>query len=542
VFDLKPGEFSRIENLDRSTRALRTRLGQIGYLAKKYRLLFGPIRKLFRYRNSAGTKKIVLYDGGVELVYGDADDGKFDQIIALAPDADKNVWMEQYRETLLAGSDQGGIVAFNPAHTPTAATPKLGPFSFGTTGTGSLDATMAVSGGGLLDQVYVWRVTFDIKVGEDFFAETAGSVFLDVVNWLFEEEVVNWTAESGDDNKATFIRPSDAIVDALPDYISAVNFYRSPPLATTPTISEQNKEYGDFFYLGSVEMSVVRAASVGADIFVDDGSIALDKQIPTGLRWYPPRGRYALMHKGRLRVLNARLSANVDPPVYDQHEPNKMYSSRFFSNQEEPLSFQTAAPAGTFGPWTGEGLTGAASWRGKILLVFTPSSSNAVIGGDDFITSTIENLQNEVLSSTIGCIAPRSIVTAEGAVVWLAHDGIQLFDGRGPYPISSNEVKAYLQAIPGDMIRDAHAYYDSVDREYVLFIADPAYPGKNRFEVRYSFLTKLWTTDRRKRGVGCALETRDSDQQPRVFLGLDATARLDPELPLCSPDDNRHSG
>lgn len=519
-FDLKPGEFSVLTNLNRTRKALETRLGHESAINKMYNNIFAGVRRMFRYRNSAGVKKNVLYSGGA--VWADSDDKNFDSLVAFAANDDGYAEFLQYRDTLLISSENEVVKAYNPDNSPAAVAPSFYPLSFTDAGTQILDATTATTGGFLEeDRYYYWRVTFDVQLGGDFLGEMSSSLRSDGTSSQYYKK--QWTGGTGE-NKITFNRPSDAIVDAIPAYVKRVNFYRSVGYGIDPwpRATQYNSviEDPELYYIGSVDMATVRAETAGNAIFVDDGSVAPGKQISYGIRWYGVKARHTAFFKGRLWAQNVAIRDNAAAAYVDY--PNAIIYSRYWTNQEEPLVFQSAAPKIFLDKYTGEGGSGMAVWQGKVLLAFTPRSTSAIIGGDDFISSTLPDIQREVLSDTIGCIAPRTIVNYKGRIMWLSHEGFQMFSGRGgPVPVGSYEILALLDAIPADRRRKAHSYIDSAAQEYVTFISDPTHPTANRVAIRYSFVTGLWTSDRRKRGVGAAVEINESDQLQRVLYGYD---------------------
>jgi hypothetical protein len=262
-------------------------------------------------------------------------------------------------------------------------------------------------------------------------------------------------------------------------------------------------------------MATIRASAAGSVMLVDDGK-ALGKQIPYGINWYPPRARFVTMHKGRAWYGYCNIKENQGS-AYTLYA-NRVYYSRYYSNREEPIVISTASPPIEIDKYAGEGITGMASWKGKLLLIFTPGTTHVVVGGDDLLSPTIPNIALETLSADVGCIAPYSIIHAEGAVMWLADRGVYYFDGAGVQPLNTRKIQPVIDAIPATRRRLAVAYYDSKDREYTLFVSSTDY---NTTGLRFSFVSRSWTIDKYERGIGSALEILGSDTRRRVILGYD---------------------
>lgn len=613
VFDIQQGQFALLKNINRSRRCLETRFGTEGYNDRATFNFPNGVKRMARYRNSAGVKRVLAYsDGNVSM---DADDGVFDPVDDIAFEANAEGYVEfmQYRDTMFTFAETRDPKLYNAGETPTISTPNMAPKEFTVAGA-DLSATTFRDGvdAYLPPSIYYWRVTFDIQMGSDFLGETGAAgkkisttYYYSQYRWDLLTETTHYTESSvvvaaggsgyvvgdliklaggtplaaretrvivtsvnagavtgvrmsniGDAaypglytttpanpvaqdtttgvgtgatftlvwkaspyNYIQFKRPSDAIMNAIPAYCTRINIYRSPAYsATTDPAIPKYAEDGEFYYVGSYDMEALRALAEGTVFFTDFG-LVLGKQISYGLYHYPVRGRHATFFKGRLWLQDVATAPN-DTGTYTEHPDAIMYS-RFYSNAEEPLAFQLASPKITLDKFTGEGGTGLANWRGKVLLAFKPTRTDAIVGGDDFISPTLPNIQKEVLSDTIGCIAPRTIVTAEGAVLFLSHQGPMMFNGGPISPIGSWEIKTFLDDIPEAMRRLATAYYDSDDREYVIFMADSLATDYNRVAIRYSFLTRMWTTDRNPRGIGAALEIHESDKKTFVLFGRD---------------------
>lgn len=505
------GNFTVLENVDRSCAELRTALGAEPYWVSGD---MGGITRLHRYRNSAGVKQIMAYDG--TSVWVDTDDGAFGSVTSFDANADGSVDFAQYRNTVLIASENKNIKCYNAAGTPTTTIqPSFYPIAFNSAG---LDKTAATTGGELENKWYYWRVTFDIEYGGDFLGETnAASYDFQNGNPKYNVAVVDWTGGSGNTNKMSFLRPDDATVEAIPTYVARVNFYRSPPYSTNPIPISGFRlvEDHEYYYIGSVKMDGVggvRMATATDVIFVDDGSTTPDYQISYGVRWYPIRARYLAMHKGRLWAAHPSIAPNKTG-VYEEF-PDAIIYSRFFSRKEEPLAFQVAAPKLILDHYTGEGITALGSWKGEVLVACKPNSTHAIAGADSNINEATANVQGVVLSPTIGCIAPRSFINIGDALMWLSNEGPTIFEGKGVQTLNAHQVKPILDAIPAAYRRKAHSVYNSIEREWILYF----WHGQ---ALRYNFKTQLWTMDVYPINIGAALEIKDSDGAIRILRALD---------------------
>lgn len=316
-----------------------------------------------------------------------------------------------------------------------------------------------------------------------------------------------------------FKRPSDTVVDAIPDYVARVNFYRSPPYDTTDPGADVNNEDTELYYVGSAEMADIRAAAEGDTIFTDTGQ-APGKQISHGLYWYSMRPRYGVYHKGALWVGNVKVSDNGPAASYTSY-PSRIYRSRNFANGPEPLAFQTAAPYLDIAPYTGEGITAMESWNGEIMLVTTPRTTHGITGGDDFISETLTRLQGYVLSPTVGCIAPKTMLNIETGLVWESHRGPVFFNGQGVQPlVNSDKIISLIEAIPDDRRRLMCSEYDSRNRIYRTYFT-PAGGTVNSQAMCVHIPTGFWWLETPRAGVGAAMEINESDAAPKILLAYD---------------------
>lgn len=507
---LTPGDSPSMENVSLEKGSIRVRLGENAYINKAHNNIASGVRSMCRYRTDSGTKQIVLSSG--LYIYADSDNGNFNIVSTSAlQNADGFVDFSQYRNSLGIFSENTNPVWYNALATPDDIVPVCGPFDW------YMDVEQVPSGGILRVGFFVYAVTFDIYQGDDFLGETGSAVSSSGVYARGTAQ----TVDVANDSSVVIRRPSTAIVNGVPSYCKTMNIYRSPIFDSAASINIGTKEdYTNLYYVGSVDMGAVRTASETDVIFTDTGQTPLGKQISYGVRWYPIRPRYTVFHKGRLWGSYCNVAPNASAAVYTL-DPDGVYYSRFFSNGVEPIVFQTTSPKVELDPYSGEGNTGLASWRNTILLAFKPTSTHAILGGDDIISPTIPQIKREILSPTVGCIAPQTIVQAEGAVLWMSHRGPEIFDGTGPRPLNADKIRPLFDLIPASRRRMMAAYYDSKDREYVVFWTHITELTTNRRAFVYSFITKEWTLRHYERGIGCVVEVNDTNLNRRLLFGYD---------------------
>lgn len=96
-------------------------------------------------------------------------------------------------------------------------------------------------------------------------------------------------------------------------------------------------------------------------------------------------------------------------------------------------------------------ITGLVSGYGQ-LFIFTPDKVQVFIG-DGGLTTT---LGIQTLLDGVGCVAPDSIVTWDGKTIFLAHDGVRIFDGSNSV-ILSNRIEPVIRAQTPSQRRSAVA-------------------------------------------------------------------------------------
>jgi len=157
-----------------------------------------------------------------------------------------------------------------------------------------------------------------------------------------------------------------------------------------------------------------------------------------------PMFKVATQHQGRLVIGNT----SADPGIIMASEPSM------------PGTFLKHAWAYV---GDGEEVTGLVSFDG-LLIAFTPTKTYRVV-----ITET-SGVVAEVLSSTIGCVAPASVCVAGwGALLWLGRDGVyQLRQGQFAR-VSDSKFRTVRRGLLAQASR-ASAVWDQGAREWCLFI------------------------------------------------------------------------
>ncbi|MDH4038381.1 MAG: hypothetical protein OEV86_12965 [Candidatus Krumholzibacteria bacterium] len=336
------------------------------------------------------------------------------------------------------------------------------------------------------------------------------------------------------DNKVLFLRPNDYWLSRIPPYVSAINFYRTPPLDSFSDYPYDGNAYSAF-WVGSVSMDSIRATTydplLGPVIFEDDGSI-FQKQMRKPPLTSPPRSKHMTLHKGRLWMTSPSIKGNNETEW--TYYPDLIAFSAFEANGTEPMVF---FPESTFPVGAGEPdeITGIRSWRNQVLLAWKANKMYAVLGGDDELDFGIPNISVQLIDPNVGCIAPNTICEVDGGIAWLSNRGPYIYDGTAPRPLAAHKVKKSFERIPNNRRTSACAVYNSKEREYTIFYTDPngTTSAYNRHYMTYNFGTATWTMGVLERGVNVALEVRDADVQSYTLWGLeDNTGTMLASTPL----------
>lgn len=147
---------------------------------------------------------------------------------------------------------------------------------------------------------------------------------------------------------------------------------------------------------------------------------------------------------------------------------NKLY----LSNYQEPEGWDPAR----FLTVGGASDIVAVASTGSVALILKDTEAFLLAG---------ESLADFVLLpvAKVGCLAPNSVVSAEGSVLWLAHDGVRIFDGRSVQYIGQ-EVRRTIESVPLSTRRQAVGVF--ANGMYVL-----SFPGQ--FTLVYDLVTQKWS-------------------------------------------------
>jgi hypothetical protein len=120
------------------------------------------------------------------------------------------------------------------------------------------------------------------------------------------------------------------------------------------------------------------------------------------------------------------------------------------------------------------------------------------------------------ISSTVGCVAPLSMVSAtisgmeageqKNVVIWQAGDGFYMTDGAAVTPIS-DDIKVYFdrndsRAIPSSRITKTVAWYDPSIPAYKALISSGSTATYHNVELEYSLKHREWTKIIRANATG----------------------------------------
>ena len=274
----------------------------------------------------------------------------------------------------------------------------------------------------------------------------------------------------------------------------------------------------DFYFIGSVDIVEYASASSGDILYHDRGEVPIDKQILYQPKRLPPRPRFIEVHKGRMWLAYV---VETDPAdSTDTTHPHRVYLSVFNS----PAVFPTDYWA-DISPNDGEGITGIKSWRNKILIVFKHNSMWAITGGDgiDPLTGT-PNISVELISEDIGCIAPETIVLAEGRIMWLSFRGMYYFDGSTPQPLKTENIEESIRDIPEGKLYDCAAGYHSLERELWFSHADSVDTTENKTIHKFNFITGAWSKHAHPLGAASFVEKQHKNLRPVFFTGSDESS------------------
>lgn len=161
-----------------------------------------------------------------------------------------------------------------------------------------------------------------------------------------------------------------------------------------------------------------------------DPLMVWDGATMTNVSGNPPKGRFLVVHGNRLFVAG------------DSDYPTTLRWSGLGDYEDWPETNYAEAD----GP-----ITGIVGGYGQ-LFIFTPDRIQVFIG-DGGLTTT---LGIQTLLDGVGCVAPDTIVPWDGKIIFLAHDGVRIFDGSQSVLLSS-KIDPVVRNQTKDQRRDAVA-------------------------------------------------------------------------------------
>lgn len=507
---LRPGDLASVRNMDlRDGIALTTRLGQTNEHDRDYYPNLTGVRRILRYKSSTGVKKrLVLFGNNLRA---DTNDNKqYDDIVTIPG----TPWMIQYYDIVLFGSDQQDMGVYDPIG-GTVTYPNMDNIS---PIQNLFHMDTEYDNGNLSDDWYVYRFTYEISVAGVFLGESGSLGYYDGTKRVFHHEQVDLSAQTNDDNTILFKRTGgEDNIDAVPSYVSAINIYRSLPLAAAPSAPYMVEEDATLEFVGSISMADMQAGTPLQVMFRDYGQTRPDaKAMRRTPSTYAPRSKQACFHKGRLWWSSVR----IDGTYY----PDTIACSPNDENGTEPFVF---FPEMTWAVGAGEPdeINVFKSLRNQALAIIKEDKTYAVLGADDTILG-IPDVSIQPIDRFSGCFAPDSAVEVDGgALMFLSETDVMLWDGAAPRGIGEDAIKATLAKIPAKRRKDAVAGFNPKQREYDLFITLPEAGTStyNRAYVRYNRRRDSWTAGRIQRGVSAVCAVNDADAQGYMLWGIEDT-------------------
>jgi hypothetical protein len=546
VYAVKPNELQACSNMEiRKMGALVVRAGTAKYEQAAVKINI-PATDQFYYVNRDGTRKMVMFAGNTSAipsvktaVYIDNDAGVYTSLIEMDT-ADGHCRFTQYRDTLFFGTDDGptteslsGFRSYNSTGGIIQIyVDIMGEMGTSTQFTDVMTNTKTSTGGFLEPKYYAYRLCWEISHDNDFMGESypvwyslgvaegaIGEVAPDVLldrRSSFQQDI-DHTSGSTETNIVEFKKPASTPSD-FPTTATIINIYRSGPYDANdeffPQTSEEDRR---FFLIGSISADTYSSASVGTVLFTDRGEIPLGVQIRYIPTHKPPRPRFLAVHKDRLwfgYVMELHLGSGDNAL-----KAHRIYASEF----REPYVF----PAGSWvdvQPNEGEGITGMVSWRNKIMLVFKNNSTYAIVGGDDVDFAGNPDISVEIISEDIGCIAPNSIVQAEGRIMWLSHRGVYYFDGTIPQPLKNVNIEDTLRDLETGTDYDSSMGYFSLERELWVGHSTASFGGSIQ---KFNFVTGAWSKHTNPStefnvAVSSFVEKNAKNVRPEFYMGIDS--------------------
>lgn len=536
-FTMENSELQEATNVElRTGGAIRTRKGSPIYQRQAFQSFTVPFTTMFRYSRFDGTKKVLACSS--DRVIDDDDNGEFgSQTFGPLGSDDGKIRFAQWREAVFfstKGFNQisGGLYAYDSNLFPrsrflnvtspgtiTGRGQSGGIQNGGVTITGVNSANGVLVGGAA--SVYVYRFTLDVYHGNTFLGESG--VIWDTAFGPGFFDQLNPTIGAGND--AYEIRCNAALGAFVNNQtVGAVNIYRTIQNYTSPAILFGNQAETNMVFVGSIPRS--KWGDTSTVQILDEGLFAGRSIAPFYNRLtVPPYGRYLVVHKSRVWIANVKYEAYIKPLFGETivtDTPHRIY----FSEVNEPAVFLSTSWV-EMDPTDGDGITGIVSFKNKVLIVFQANSIWAISGGDDESNPGVPDISIENISTDVGCVAPESIQTCEGKLVWLSHRGIYSYDGTIPKPLNTENIDStILDLRPVPKYDDPASVFLSKEREYWISHASiDVNPLYQTLISKYSFKNDSWVrADHGTRGIASFLEKRDMNRPPILLAGIEASS------------------
>lgn len=178
----------------------------------------------------------------------------------------------------------------------------------------------------------------------------------------------------------------------------------------------------DFYFVAKVAIVAGGAGSVTYDDNTLDSALGLPNYF---IDHFPPPAPFqrVVSHLGSLWAFyNGTYQSDYPNALLINHK-GRIYKS--FPGEPDLWNFDPTADTGDavklFAGDRGD-VTGIISFRDR-LLAFTRTTVYAIFG------TTVDDIEVQKVSDVIGCIAPGSIIEAEGKVFWLGAKSVYMYDG-----------------------------------------------------------------------------------------------------------------
>jgi hypothetical protein len=513
TFKVQPNELAVLKNL---------RVEQGGYLVprkgfSKYETTWpgGAVKGAYRHEETDGNKQVIAASGSAPAtIYSDEGGGTFASRTTLTESADGYLRFAQWRDTIFCMSDAADIKVYHRGATPEIRTSDISHPDLN-----AIDSNAPISGGNLEElKTYTYRCTVDFELDGDFLSESV-PLILSGVSFNQAEETTTATNKQIEIKKGADNLTSDTV---------QINIYRTE--ATDSGVISTSKDPA-FWFLTSITTAVFNVASVGDVLFTDDGNTPLTfgrrtSNIPAQIFYggfdKPPRCRFAATHKNRM--WSARTTA----------DPHYLYFSEYL--EPERVRETSFLPIGYGGNREGGGpITVIASLMNRELVVAKANALWRVAGGDNETLPGVPDFEIEMITPAVGCIAPETMIVAEGALMWLSHRGVYVYDGTVPKEIRTHEIRNILEGFTAAQKNVACATYYPKRREYWLAIDTTV--------LIYSFITDAWSEHEYKDGGTAVvynhlLMIQEGDAIPDILGCTDAATAADFHLMDSADSDN----